>query len=212
MRGRFIVFEGIEGSGKTTQKDLLAEWLESRGIAHVVTREPGGTALGEGVRRLLLHGDPVASRPELLLYLAARAQLVTHVVAPALEAGRVVVTDRYEMSTFAYQGAGRGLDLGRVRMLNDFATTGLRPDLTIVLALPRPDAVARMQARARDADRIEGAGIDFHDRVAAAYESLIRSEPNVEAVDGRRPPERVHDQVVQLLQQRFPETFLAGPG
>lgn len=207
VRGRFIVFEGIEGSGKTTQKELLVEWLEVRGVPYVVTREPGGTAVGEGVRNLLLHGDHVDARAELLLYLAARAQLMEETVRPALAAGKIVVTDRFELSTFAYQGAGRELPIERVRLLNEFATSGLRPDLTIVLDLPRSEALRRLRARAGRTDRIERAGGEFHDRVAASYASLIQSEPGVEAVDGTNRPDLVHRSVVRLLQERFPETF-----
>jgi len=211
-QGRFIVFEGAEGSGKTTQLELLVDWLETRGQPPVVTREPGGTTIGEGVRQLLLHGEHVDARAELLLYLAARAQLVAETVRPALDAGRIVVTDRYELSTFAYQGAGRELPDAGVRVLNEFATAGLRPDLTIVLSLPRSVAASRLAGRARAEDRIEREGERFHERVAAAYEALAMTEPAVETVDGSMDAADVHAAVVRVLQRRFPETFAEAPG
>lgn len=211
LAGRFIVFEGVEGCGKTTQARLLDEWLESRGIPHLLTREPGGTAVGEGVRPLILHGDHIHERTELLLYLSARAALITEVVRPALDAGRVVVADRYEMSTIVYQGYGRGLPLEQVRAINAFATGGLKPDLTLVFEVSDTVASGRLHGRGGP-DRIERAGREFHDRVAAAYGELAKSEPGVEAVDGGPDPEVVHGRVVQILRSRFPETFANSPG
>jgi dTMP kinase len=210
--GLFIVLEGIEASGKTTQLAMLQKWLTERRIPHMVTREPGGTAVGEAVREVLLHGEHVDSRAELLLYLAARAQLVAETVRPALEAGRVVLTDRYELSTFAYQGAGRGLPEPAVRTLNAFATAGLRPDLTVVLSLPRSIAQARLAERGAGPDRVEREGREFHDRVASAYEALGNTEPGVEIMDGASAAAEVHGAVVRLLQMRFPETFARGTG
>lgn len=212
MNGLFIVLEGVEGSGKTTQLGLLAEWLEGLRLAHVVTREPGGTAVGEAVRTALLHGGDVDARSELLLYLAARAQLLAETVRPALAEGRIVLTDRYELSTFAYQGAGRGLPEASVRALNSFATTDLRPDLTIVLSVPRSVAVTRLTERKTGADRLERESVAFHERVAAAYEMLGNTEPGVEIVDGAPEPGPVHENVVRVLRDRFPETFAERKG
>lgn len=144
--GLFIVLEGVEGSGKTTQARLLGERLARAGIDHLVTREPGGTATGEEIRRLLLHGGEVPARAELLLMLAARAVFVEEVVRPALARGAVVVADRYELSTLAYQGYGRGLPLDEVRRMNAFATGGLTADLTLVLDVP-PEVGAARRAR-----------------------------------------------------------------
>lgn len=212
MRGLFIVFEGVEGSGKSTQARRLVEWLEKGGVPHIATREPGGTAVGEEVRRLLLEREKVSARAELLLMLAARAALVEEVIEPALEDGRVVVSDRFDLSTFAYQGYGRGLPLDDVRRLNAFATGGLKADVTILLDVPRTVGESRRRAEGRTADRIERAGGEFHDRVAEAYALLSEEETNVERIDGSPDPDEVHRRVLRRLVRRFPETFETGTG
>jgi len=206
-RGVFIAFEGLEGSGKTTQAKLLSAWLETHGIDHILTREPGGTTVGEAIREILLHRDPVPPRAELLLMLAARATLLDQVVQPALAGGRVVIADRYELSTLAYQGYGRGIPLDDVRAINAFATGGLAPDLTILLDVPVVEGEARRQRDGRQADRIESAGADFHARVAEAYRALGDCEPGVQRLDGTGSTESVHEEVKRLLRRRFPETF-----
>jgi dTMP kinase len=213
MSGLFIVLEGVEGSGKSTQVRLLGEWLDRRRVPHILTREPGGTQIGEEIRRALLHGgDEVPARSELLLMLAARAAFVDAVVRPALEAGMVVIADRYEMSSFAYQGHGRRLPLDAVRRANEFATGGLAPDLTIVLDVPASAGAARQAAAGVAADRIERAGPSFHAAVAEAYRLLSESEPNVAVVAGGASPERVHTEILQVLGGRFPETFAPAAG
>jgi dTMP kinase len=203
----FIVFEGIEGSGKSTQARLLADVLTARGVGHVLTREPGGTPVGEEVRRALLHGGDMPARTELLLMLAARSAFVEQVVRPALGRGDVVIADRYELSSFAYQGHGRGVPLDEVRAANTFATGGLRPDLTIVLAVPVAEGVERRGQRGAAEDRIERAGSAFHEKVARAYRLLSESEPGVEVVDGTQDVAAVHTAIMGLLRDRFPETF-----
>jgi dTMP kinase len=207
----FIVLEGIEGSGKSTQARLLGEWLAGQGLPHLVTREPGGTAVGEAIRQVVLHGGDVTPRTELLLMLAARATFVTEVVAPALSQGKIVVADRFELSTLAYQGYGRGLPLDEVRRLNAFATGGLAPDLTIVLDVPAATGDAR-RARRGAADRIERAGREFHERVNEAYRLLAASEPGVIALPAEGSIEAVHASIVALLASRFPETFSTTAG
>ncbi|HEU5210446.1 MAG TPA: dTMP kinase [Longimicrobiales bacterium] len=207
----FLVLEGIEGSGKSTQARLLGEWLARQGRPHLVTREPGGTAVGEAIREVVLHGGDVTPRTELLLMLAARATFVTEVVAPALAEGRIVVADRFELSTLAYQAHGRGLPLDEVRRLNAFATGGLAPDLTIVLDVPASVGDARRTQRGA-ADRIERAGAAFHDRVNEAYRLLAASEPGVVALPAEATVEAVHASIVTLLASRFPETFNAAAG
>jgi len=210
-RGLFLVLEGIEGSGKTTQARMLAAWLEERGIPHIATREPGGTAVGEQARRLLLDGSRMDARTELLLMLSARAALVTEVVEPALTEGRLVLADRFDLSTLAYQGHGRGLPMATVRELNRFATGGLRPDLTILLDVPREEGERRRTARSVQ-DRIERAGQGFHERVARAYRELAETEPGVETLDGTGEPVAVQASLRALLSARFPETFVKRPG
>lgn len=211
-RGLFLAIEGIEGSGKTTQSRKLVEWLDRRGIPHVAVREPGGTGVGEEIREILLDGGSLTSRTELLLMLAARAAVVQEVIVPALEAGKVVVTDRFELSTLAYQGYGRGLPLDAVRRINAFATGGIRPDLTLVLEVPQEEGERRRAAAGRGPDRIERAGREFHQRVAEAYALLSTQEPDVERVDGTGPADRVQAEIRARLSARFPETFASGPG
>jgi dTMP kinase len=210
--GIFIAIEGPEGAGKSTQVGLLAAWLRERGEEPLVTREPGGTPLGEEVRRVLLETDEVVAASELLLMLAARASLVERVIRPALAAGRVVVTDRFHLSTLAYQGYGRGLPLAEVEALNRFATGGLEPDVTVLLDLDAATGEARQAARGRGRDRIERAGADFHGRVAEAYRLLARDRERVERVDGAAPETEVHGAVIALLARRFPETFSRAAG
>jgi dTMP kinase len=204
----FIVLEGVEGCGKSTQAQRLGDWLAAEGIPCRVTREPGGTQIGEEIRRALLHGgDEVPARTELLLMLASRAAFVEQVVAPALASGAVVIADRYELSSLAYQGYGRGLPLEQVRSANSFATGGLSPDLTIILEIEWSDAVARRGRAGAAADRIERAGDEFHQRVAEAYRLLSQTEHGVEAVPGSGDVDSVHESILRLLNSRFPETF-----
>jgi len=202
----FIAFEGIEGSGKSTQVRLVAGALQQLGVEALVTREPGGTKAGEAIRAVALdsdlHLDAVA---ELMLMIAARSVFVGEVVKPALEKGRVVLTDRYELSTFAYQGGGRGLPLARIKEINELATGGLRPDLCVILDVDVDDGQARGRRGGRD--RIEREDVEFHQRVADAYRGLALSEPNVALVGGRGEIEEVFEAVWAALSTRFPETF-----
>ena len=201
----FIVLEGAEGSGKSTQVRLLGEWLEASGVAHILTREPGGTGVGEEIRAILLHGDDIPPETELLLMNAARAVFVAEVVKPALAAGKVVIADRFWFSSVAYQGHGRGLPLEEVRRICSFAAQGVEPDLTLVLDVTHEESEARRAGRG--ADRIERAGTEFHQRVVRAYRLLPQTEARVELIGGTGAPEEVHRQIRQLLQARFPETF-----
>jgi dTMP kinase len=211
-RGVFLAFEGPEGAGKSTQVRRLEAWLREQGRDPLVTREPGGTALAEAVRRILLESDDVEPRTELLLMLAARSALVASVIGPALEAGRIVVTDRFHLSTLAYQGYGRALPFEEVARMNAFATGGLEPDLTILLDVDPETGAARHAAAGSGKDRIERAGESFHRRVAEAYRLLAAESERVEWVDGSASPDAVHEGVVALLRRRFPETFVGGAG
>jgi dTMP kinase len=178
MTGLFVTFEGGEGSGKSTQLARLASRLRAGGIEPVVTREPGGTALAEGIRDLLL--DP-ARRPgamsEALLMEAARADLVANLVRPALAAGRIVLCDRYDDSTLAYQGAGRGLDPGLLATLNEAATGGLEPGLTLLYDVPPDVGLARRGSAAGETNRLDREPVDFHLRVRRCFLDLAAAAP-----------------------------------
>lgn len=192
----FVVVEGGEGSGKSTQVDMLVASLRDRGLDVVQTFEPGDTKLGARLREALLHGDaPVDARTELLLLLTDRAQHVAEVIRPALERGAIVVSDRYAPSTFAYQGAGRGLDNDEIARLNDFATAGVAPDVVIVLDVP--DDVAERRV-ATERDRVERAGADFHARVRAAYRTLATAH-GWTVVNGTGTADEVHERVVAVV-------------
>jgi len=203
MAGIFIAFEGVEGAGKSTQVALLAGRLARLGQEPVVVREPGGTPLAEEARRLLLHGpDDVGAEVELFLLQVARADLVRRVIRPALEAGRVVIADRYELSSRAYQIAGRGLPEAEVRAAIALATGGLMPDLYVVMDLPSEAGRARQAAERKAPDRMERAHPDFHRRVASAFGAA--RGPGVVHVDGALPPESVHEAVWAAVAARFP--------
>lgn len=173
LRGRLIVFEGGEGSGKSTQLRRLSGALAAAGLPHVCLREPGGTPLGSEVRRVLLdRGSDITPRAEALLFMASRAQLVEREIRPALARGEVVLLDRFFLSTYAYQVGGHGLGEAEVRSANAFATGGLVPDLTILLAYPVAQGLDRAARRATSHDRMEAMGLDFHGRVGAAFASF----------------------------------------
>ena len=182
-RGKFITFEGGEGCGKSTQVKRLKEALERDGFEVVLTREPGGTWLSEEIRRLIKDQttDAPCDRSELLLFLAARAQLVRNVILPALESGKWVVSDRFSDSTIAYQGYGRGLPLAILKEINDFACEGLKPDLTFLLDVSPETAAARLRRREAAtktvADRIELAGDEFHNRLRRGFAALAKEDP-----------------------------------
>ena len=213
--GLFLVLEGVEGAGKTTQVRLLKEWLEGLGRSVTTTREPGGTALGEAVRGVLLDRSELDVPPEseLLLVLAARAAFVKDVVLPARARGDVVVADRFSLSTFAYQGYGRGIALEAVRHLDAFARAGLEPDLTLLLDLPPEEGVRRQRAAGKGSDRIEQGGEAFHARVAAGYQALAASgDHRICVIDAVGTTDAVHGLVRVALQDTFPGTFQSPTG
>jgi dTMP kinase len=207
--GWFIVLEGGEGVGKTTQADLLGSWLDEARIPHRVTREPGGTPVGEAIRSVVLGRTDLQMPPEseLFLILAARAAFVQEVVRPALAAGEVVIADRFSLSTLAYQGYGRGLDLTQVRRGIDLATGGLEPDLYVVLDVPVEHGTRRQRQGGMTPDRIEREGEDFLRRVRNGYLALSDEEPRARLVDGLGSPQEVHHRIRRLLEEVLPATF-----
>jgi dTMP kinase len=179
-RGVFISLEGIDYSGKSTQAEILIRRMREAGFSPLFVREPGGTKLSEDIRGLLLRrrGTAMAPRSELMLFVAARAQLVEEVISPALSAGRIVICDRFDDSTVAYQGYGRGLPVEIVVGLNDFATAGVHPDLTLLYDLPVDIALGRRGVSSGSPDRLESEDIEFHERVRAGYIALAESSPD----------------------------------
>ncbi|MCF8548780.1 MAG: dTMP kinase [Pontimonas sp.] len=198
MTGLFITFEGGDGSGKTTQINLLATWLEARGKTVVLTREPGGTDLGVELRNIVLHRKGfIAPRAEALLYAADRSHHIKSLVRPALERGEVVVQDRYLDSSVAYQGAGRVLDPEEVRELSLWATERLMPNLTVLLDVPASVAKARQALTEREYDRLEAEAEDFHTRVRESYLSLAAAEPErFLVVNGELPIDEIHQSII----------------
>jgi dTMP kinase len=208
---RFITFEGIEGSGKSTQVARASDLLTARGVTHLRTREPGGTPLGDAVRRILLHPehDAMSPRAELLLVHAARAQHLEAVVRPALAAGKVVLCDRFEDSTRAYQGRGRGIPEEMIAALSELTAAGLRPDRTFLLDLDVEEGLRRARGRnaqpggpASDEGRIDSEAVEFHRRVRQGYLDLARRDPDrFRVLDGAEPAERIAARIAgELLQ------------
>ena len=208
MRGKFITFEGPEGGGKSTQVKTLAEWLRKQGKKVVVTREPGGTRMSELIRALVRDEmeDPPVTRCEVLLFLAARAQVVSQVIRPALARGEWVVCDRFADSTFAYQGYGRGIDVQLLKNFNDFVTEGLVPDLTILLDVPpevsRTRLAARQASTSDTGDRIEAAGEMFHRRLREGFLDLAKAEPKrFTVIDASKSIDKVAAAVQKMVQR-----------
>jgi dTMP kinase len=211
-RGIFISFEGIEGSGKSTQLKRVAAALKAAPQNVVVTREPGGTPLAERIRAILL--DPqeegMDATTELLLYAASRRQHVVELIAPALETGSLVLTDRFTDATLAYQGFGRLLNLDQLRTLNDWATGGIYPDVTLIFDLPEAEGLERARSRnveknLMNESRLEGEDLKFHRRVREGYLALSKSDRRYEVVDARGDVDEVFGRVVAVLRSRFPK-------
>ncbi|MGB0562516.1 MAG: dTMP kinase [Spirulinaceae cyanobacterium] len=204
QRGRFIVFEGVEGAGKTTQLQLTTAYLQEHCPQSVrVTREPGGTALGQHLRHLLLHSETMGDRTELLLFAADRAEHVATCLRPALAQNQIVLCDRYTDSTLAYQHYGRGLDRPLIEQLNSIATEELTSDLTFWLDLDVTIGLRRGQKQSAG-DRIEQANLDFHHRVQAGFAALAAQYPHrIVRLDATQSPEQVQAEIQTHLRQRL---------
>ncbi|TFG50495.1 MAG: dTMP kinase [Gemmatimonadales bacterium] len=201
-RGLFVALEGPEGAGKSTLATFLMARLKNSGIAALAVREPGGTGVAEAIRQILLQpGAPLEPASELFLFLAARGDLVARVIRPALQAGQVVLADRYELSTEAYQCGGRGLDRDLFLAANRAATGGLSPDLTLVLDLPAGTGLERVQQAGKVLDRSEAAGLEFHQRVGKVFREAKGS--GFVHLDATRPPEQVADGAWEALRSRL---------
>lgn len=206
-KGKFITFEGGEGCGKSTQVKRLKAELEASGVEVLLTREPGGTVLSEQIRHLIKDqmDDPPCDRSELLLFLAARAQLVKNVIRPALERGVWVISDRFSDSTMAYQGYGRGLSLDVIKTVNEFACETLKPDLTLLLEVSPETARERLRGREASthtaADRIEQAGDEFHSRLSRGFRELAKAEPcRIKTVDANGTVDEVWGAIWNLVK------------
>ena len=207
-----ISFEGIEGCGKTTQANLLNNFLTSQGYACLVTREPGGTRIGDQIRSLLLHSEntDLALKAELFLYIASRAQHVEEVILPALRAGRMIICDRFIDSTTVYQGLVQGIDLAVIDDLNRMATSGIKPDLTFIIDCPVEDGLQRAWGRIEIKDRtiddvrFENKDMDFHRRVRDGYLSLATREPErIRVIDGNRERMMIHRDIASLVSEKL---------
>ena len=206
----FITFEGPDGSGKTTQARMLAEHLESRGYPVLCTREPGGTEISEQVRQVILstHNKSMRNETEVLLYSAARAQIVAELIRPALAQGKLVICDRYYDSTFAYQGYGLGVDLNLLRAITQFATGGLVPDLTFYVDVPVELGLARRHRG--ETNRLDLKNVEYHTRVRNGYLELVKAEPTrFIVIDGSGSVEQVQEQIrarmmTELAQRQIP--------
>ncbi len=197
-KGLFITFEGADGCGKTTQMNLLAEYLKNQGREVVLTREPGGKGLGEKIREILLNYDgEVSDRCESFLFLADRAQNIDTIVNPAVDAGKIVLCDRHTDSSVAYQGYGRGLDIERINMLNNLATNGKKPDITFVFDI---DTETSMKRVGKEKDRMESAGFEFHTKVRNGYLEIAKKEPErIKVIDASKSIEEIHQEVLSYL-------------
>jgi dTMP kinase len=219
-RGRLIVLEGQESAGKSTQAPRVLQWLADRGIDAMLVREPGGTDAGEKIREMVLHVPyQLTAAAEALLFMASRAELVDRVIKPALREGRTVLLDRFFLSTYAYQVAGRGLDSALVASANALATQGLVPDLTVVLTLSAAERRARLDRRGGH-DKIERAGDQFHSRVDAAFERFLdpvwqASHPEsgpIVGIDGAGTEDEVLNRIATAIVHAWPETFAVSSG
>ncbi len=199
QKGLFITFEGADGCGKTTQLNLLNDYLIKKGYKVLLTREPGGKGLGEKIREILLNYDgEVSDRCESFLFLADRAQNIDVIINPAIKQGKIVLCDRHTDSSVAYQGYGRGLDIEQIKILNNLATNGIQPDLTLVFDV---DIETSMQRVGSDKDRMENSGKEFFNRVRNGYLELAKQSPDrIKVIDATKAIDKVHKNVIEIIE------------
>ncbi len=205
-KGIFISLEGIEGCGKSTQSKLLAQYFTKLGYSVILTREPGGTPIGEKIRDLLLDpkNDNMASITELLLYLASRTQHIIEVILPALSAGKVVICERFNDATLAYQGYARGLDLERVWQLTNMVTCGIEPDITIILDLNVEEGLIRAEKRDNHKDRLENEDVIFHNKVRQGYYEIARKwSKRVKLIDANGSIDEVQTRIRKSIEENI---------
>lgn len=204
-RGCFITFEGIDGCGKSTQINMLKEYLGKKSREVLLVREPGGTVIGEKIREILLSkkNDNMAPLTELLLFEAARAQITSEVIIPSIEKGITVLCDRFYDSTYAYQGYARAMGRERVELLNDIATGSFAPDLTFILDITVDEALARRKGRGEAEDRMEAMGIEFQRKVREGYLELAAKEDRVRLIDAARPAEEIHKDIIEIIKEKI---------
>ncbi len=208
MAGSLITFEGIDGSGKSTQIQMLEHEFNKLGVEYKTFREPGGTELSEKIRAILLDKENIEliSTAESLLFAAARAQLTVEQIKPAIEKGEFVICDRFTDSTIAYQGYGRGLDIKQLEEINYIATAGLTPDITFILDISPEAAAVRMEAEALD--RMEETGVDFFRRIRGGYRQIKEQNPNrYRLINGEQSPENVFKEIKEIIVKQFEEVL-----
>ena len=208
MVGSLITFEGIDGSGKSTQIQMLEHEFNKLGVEYKTFREPGGTELSEKIREILLDKENIEliSTAESLLFAAARAQLTAEQIKPAIEKGEFVICDRFTDSTIAYQGYGRGLDIKQLEEINYIATAGLTPDITFILDISPEAAAVRMEAEA--SDRMEETGVDFFRRIQGGYRQIKEQNPNrYRLINGEQSPENVFKEIKEIIMKQFEEVL-----
>jgi dTMP kinase len=205
--GIFVTFEGIEGSGKSTQARLLYQRLLDSKTDVLLTREPGGTELGANIRKMILESGKVYPAAELLLFLADRNQHINEVILPALDRGATVICDRYYHSTYAYQGDARNMDWNTVKLLNDFAIEGLKPDLTFLIDIPVEVGFERKKTNDLGLDRIEKEDVSFHNTVRKAYLKLGKEEKMIVVIDGSKNEDEIRKEVIGVFKNKFPKVL-----
>lgn len=201
-RGRLIALEGPDGSGKTTQIELLEKYLKKLGYEVVRTREPGGTGVSEKIREIILDNDNsnMNYMCEALLYAASRAQLVSEVIKPALTEGKMVICDRFVYSSMVYQGIGRGLGVERIKSINEAALDGLEADLTFMITIPYEEGLKRKKMQ-KTLDRLENGGNEFHKKVFEGYLDISRKCDKIEVIDGNRNVEAIHEDIINVIKK-----------